>query len=155
MSNKLFPFISTASGQALQCSSICIIILHLYISAGHPPLAHQLPVASKPWMFPSIGFPSFQPIFLPLQPALYFLVSHSALKVSLQVWSSGFWEWFPLFPAFPSIFVLISTLFTSFLYLLPQWLKINRVDTTGKSGTIWNDRWPFARLPTCLLHIWY
>lgn len=37
MSNKLFAFISMASVQALQWSSIYIMILHLYTVAGHLP----------------------------------------------------------------------------------------------------------------------
>lgn len=153
-----FPFISTASGQALQCSSIHIIILHLYISAGHLPLAHQVQVAYKSRMFPSAGFPSFLPTHLSLIPACSLFLSFPLCSPSLTaglVSRVRLWEWFPLSPAFAPIFVLTSSLFTCFFYLLPQWLKINRVDTTEKSGTTGNDRWPFAGLPTCLLHIWY
>lgn len=107
---------------------------------------------------PLAFLPSFLPTHLSLIPACSLFLSFPLCSPSLTaglVSRVRLWEWFPLSPAFAPIFVLTSSLFTCFFYLLPQWLKINRVDTTEKSGTTGNDRWPFAGLPTCLLHIWY
>lgn len=84
----------------------------------------QAKASYKPWMFPAIYCPFFQPIFLPFLPIFYFLCSHSSLfQISLQIWSSGSTAESGHLtgePAFPPIFLLTSSFcFPPFLIYCP------------------------------------
>lgn len=153
MPNKLISFISTASVQALQWSSACIMSLYAAVQDTFPTACRScrcraIDVPSCLLSLLSIFLHSLL-LFIFHIPALWFPNLSPGL-VSLVC----FFEYSPcpLSLLFPCNFQL---LFSSFPNLLPWWLKVSKVGTTDTSPAIGNDRWPFTALPAYLLLIWY